>query len=187
MHVMAWAPSGITPQDSPSYFWFVYYWQIRPDCHWQWNKSTSGTSEASANHPSLARNMGHLLDQHSGRPSYVGIGETSTRSAECFFIRATDAQNNWSYRFDGLPNDCQMALQNRFTSKEPDKEDGQSRLVHGRVRAVVFGYGGSWIMYGGSTKDHGGSWHEWNPVHFPAELNHALNLGEQNDWTINVS
>jgi hypothetical protein len=65
----------------------------------------------------------------------------------------------------------------RSTSTAIPKDD--SLWPGGRLRALVFGYGGSWVLYRNQTIEYN------EPLHI--DFRRALELGKKKGWSINVS
>jgi hypothetical protein len=97
-------------------------------------------------------------------------------------LRTTDGFGNWHYRWFGLPDDCEIAVQEHIIggeNKPIDKKTGRvgNEWSGGRLRAVTFGYEG-WVVYRGEH-------YQWKG-NFPPQLEGALQLGRVEHWSINV-
>ncbi|KAF2841662.1 hypothetical protein M501DRAFT_1014452 [Patellaria atrata CBS 101060] len=127
--------------------------------------SSAGTVDSPAAHPYLGFNLEDLQKNFAERPSFVAFGEGSGIAAGSFFIRTTDRQENWHYRWAGLLYKCAMVIQRHIVG---GKEDiyGATEWV-GRRISVALGYGISWVIYGSD-------WFKYEKGKLPGKLERAL-------------
>jgi hypothetical protein len=107
-------------------------------------------------HLALGLRIEHLDKSRSGVLSYVAFGPPRGRTPDCF-LRTTDTSGNWHYRWSGLPENCEIAVQKHIIGGEnTTKGDNANRhgneWVDGRLRPVTFGYDG-WVVYRGEQYD----------------------------------
>lgn len=193
MHITCWRPSFPEEEDEDyvpfdeckEALWLVYSWTDRA-CH-QWLPGRNPTHPQNI-HPTLGRYVRDITNGPSGPirggiPNHFALGDTS----ETFFIRLSDDARNWHYRYHGLPEDCNLAIQGSMAASRLYK-DPKDRCPHnlqhcafGRIRAVTLGQGGGWILYreGQAETLHGGK-------HLPQKLREALAYGRKRKLVINV-
>lgn len=164
-------------QDPPGYIWFMYSYH---------GKAASGDF----NNPGRLDPIGDLstsfgvrarslLRQGDGiQISYAAFGPSSAIIPQCFFLRGTNMYSAWHYRWDVLPALCETTVQEHLQGGRA-LATSQHTWPNGHLRAVEFGFGGSWVIY--TTKKF--YWHG----QLPRKLRAALEEGEDNEWTINVS
>jgi hypothetical protein len=164
-------------QDPFGYIWFMYSYH---------GKTASGDfnrpgrmdpiGDLSLTFGARARS---LLRQGEGiQISYVAFGPSSHIDPQRFFLRATNMYSVWHYRWDGLPLDCDIKVQEHLQGGRA-LTTNQHTWPNGHLRAVEFGFGGSWVVY--TTK----KFYWQGPL--PRSLRVALEEGEEFEWTINVS
>lgn len=203
MHITCWQPERATQEAnedkedfdlSDDGLWLVYSWtgipghRGRPGHRWRprHDPAVSGNTA----HPILGRYLAHMGEHASGNVSNLALGNDSSS----FFIRLSADDRNWHYRFRGLPEDCQLAVEESMTAgmlgdddcrpDDPSHEHctyGLQHCKHGRLRAVTLGQGGGWIVYREEMAgvEFGGQW-------LPTTLVKALNEGREKGWIINV-
>jgi len=175
----AWNSSN--GRDDPSQLWFLYKWiktkRGGPDSEWNFTPTQVRLQSSPACHPALALRIDNFPKTDSHRLSCVSFGRPRGSTPDCFFLRTTDSNGTWEYRWTGLSPACEMAVQSHIRGGEGNK------WVGGRLRAVEFGYDGSWVVY-----DSGSNYDWWlSPTHYDQELEDALQIGKERGWSINVS
>lgn len=191
MHITCWRPKPpeegdydyVPFEETEEALWLAYSWTDRASHQWLPDKNPTFPQNS---HPTLGK---YLRDIHTGaprggNPSHFAIGDTS----ESFFIRLSDDDRNWHYRYHGLPEDCDLAIQKSMAASRLYK-DPKDRCPHnlqhwtfGRLRAVTLGQGGGWILYREEQSEvlFGGR-------HLPPRLKKALEDGQTRGLVINVS
>ncbi|KAF2425523.1 hypothetical protein EJ08DRAFT_663588 [Tothia fuscella] len=154
----AWKRSN--GQDDRSQLSFLYRWiptgRPGPDCEWNWTPTEVELSGETACHPALALRLGDFPKKFNPKTSYVAFGPSSGPTPDCFFIRQTDANGG-------------------------DTKNGRNEWVGGRLRAVEFGYDGSWVVYSGKN-----NYDFWlSSPHDKSGLVEAFETAKHNGWSIN--
>jgi hypothetical protein len=107
--------------------------------------------------------MDRLKEDERDQLSYCAFGESS----KLFFLRSTDRKKEWTPRLSRhVPGELLDAYQDEFKRGPP--------------RAIKFGKGKTWILYGKSS-------FSWSRHGLPRSLQTALQRGTEERWTINVS
>jgi hypothetical protein len=189
MNVACWAPhdlqwSLVTGDDPPSALWSVYSWgRERQSQAWNNDPSRPVITQEGVPviaHPQLAFDVSHIHkpETHQGGDlSYISLAGNARGEVDKYFLRLTDTAKNWHYRFDGLPRDCNRAIQKYMTAPKVRDE----RWTQGRIRAVTIGQGGGWILHREYEP-----WTESGGDYLPNPLKDALTAGRRNGWTVNV-
>lgn len=207
MHITCWRPYVPADEDDDPFdecgesLWLVSSWADRPCYFWPADKSPMYLPN---HHSTLGRMIlsveESLFSSWGGIPNHLAFGDSS----ESFFIGMSDMDGNWHHRWNGLPPDCNNAVQDfTMSSKEPsverfrrshseaDDDDegvdvsgapGSSTRTPGRLRAVTLGQGGGWVLF--QEDDYQAL---WGGDHLPNGLLDALEYGKRNKITINVS
>ncbi|KAK3317022.1 hypothetical protein B0H66DRAFT_310389 [Apodospora peruviana] len=190
MHITCWEPNPPDEQDEDSTtfddckeaLWLVYTWTDRASHKWCPDKNPLHQTNI---HPTLGKYARHLEGGTTlgGNPSHFALGETS----ETFFLRLSDDNRNWHYRYHGLPQDCDLAIQQSMAASKLYKDEKDPPCPHklqhfafGRPRAVTLGKGGGWILHreeNSETQQGGRS--------LPLALRKALEHGRKRNLVIN--
>jgi hypothetical protein len=192
MHITCWRSNPPDAEDesyipferSKEALWLIYTWTDRPSHRWLDGRNPANPQDV---HPTLGE---YLRDIHEGailggNPSQFSLGETS----ESFFLRLSDENRNWHYRYNGLPKDCNLAIQRSMAASKLYKDSNDPPCPHnlqhwafGRLRSVALGQGEGWILYREEQSEtlYGGKY-------LPHLLLEALEYGRQNNLVINVS
>lgn len=179
-------------QDDPSQLWFLYSWvklnRGGPYCQWNSIEGLELPPASLKCHSALSRRIRDFTRKDSNKLSYVAFGPPRGSEPRCFFMRTTNVKGTWDYRWAGLSEGCEMAVQRYMRGGE------KGARTEGRLRAVEFGFDGSWIVYGSKVNDektYGGKRHyyDWwlSRPHYSEKLENALLEGRENGWSINVS
>lgn len=207
MHITCWRPSPPVKDEQDPFdeckeaLWLVYSWTDRVGHQWL---PRTNPSHPQNMHPTLGRYVRSIYNGaiRGGNPSHFALGDTS----ETFFIRLSDDARNWHYRWHGLPEDCDLALQGSLVASKLDKDDKDrdvkdkgkqvdkekdtkercTRNLHhwtlGRPRAVTLGKDGGWILYREEQPEA-----TWGGRNLPKSLRDALAYGRRRKLVINVS
>jgi len=177
-------------QDDPSQLWFLYSWikldRGGPCCQWNTTDNHDLSPSSLECHPALGLRIQDFHKKDSNILSYVAFGPPQGAQPGCFFLRTTNVKGTWDYRWAGLPERCEMAVQRYIRGGE------RAARTEGRLRAVEFGYDGSWVVYSSKLPDdkkHGVKryyYDWWLSPHYPKELGNALLEGQKKGWSINV-
>lgn len=168
--------------DPPGHIWFMYCWTDRgTTSDFNNQPGPEASAENSTAYPALGARLDSFKSLRHGTLSYVAFGPSSDIAPSCFFLRATDTWGVWYYRWAGLPDECDIAVQKQIQGgpRHEDLDEDDCIWPNGRLRAVEFGFGGSWVVYRGKIFQ----WHE--PLH--KNLRSALQRGLEKEWSINVS
>jgi hypothetical protein len=112
MHITCWRPNPPDKEEDDPFdkcresLWLVYSWTDRAGHTWPHFKYPTHSRNI---HPALERKVQDLDNSAigGGHPSHLAFGDTS----ETFFVRMSDGARNWHYRWHGLPEDCDDAVQ----------------------------------------------------------------------------
>jgi hypothetical protein len=140
--------------------WFLYYYRgprrISYDPKWFPRKPSKADGP-------IGVHMDRLKEDERDQLSYCAFGESS----KLFFLRSTDRKKEWTPRLSRhVPGELLDAYQDEFKRGPP--------------RAIKFGKGKTWILYGKSS-------FSWSRHGLPRSLQTALQRGTEERWTINVS
>jgi hypothetical protein len=112
MHITCWRPNPPDKEEDDPFdkcresLWLVYSWTDRAGHTWPHFKYPTHSRNI---HPALERKVQDLDNSAigDGHPSHLAFGDTS----ETFFVRMSDGARNWHYRWHGLPEDWDDAVQ----------------------------------------------------------------------------
>jgi hypothetical protein len=173
--------NGSSKADPPSQLYFLYMWtntgNARGGAHNKWVLIPNETGDFTdlAKYPLLAQRIREVLDGENRTISCVSFGPPEGVNPESFFLRATDAKNFWHYSWK-LPEPYDSAMQ-RFIRGGDDGTFGGSR-----IRAIEFGYHGSWVIYGGDNE-----YEYYLAKHYnKTPLEEALRYGKDSGLSINA-
>jgi hypothetical protein len=169
--------------DPPGHIWFIYYWNRGPASQFNRVIRKEATPENPTAYPQLAKRLESFDGESDGPTSYVAFRPSTDIAPSGFFLRSTDTWGVWHYRWSDLPDDCDISVQKQVQGGPPPKGapsgSSDNLWTNGRLRAVVFGFGDSWVLYRGRKIGYGGLLH--------IKFRRALEEGRKKKWTINVS
>jgi hypothetical protein len=139
--------------------WFLYYYRgpgrITYDPKWFPRKPSKPDGPVGVQ-------LDRLKEEERDQLSYCAFGESS----KSFFLRSTDRKKEWHPRLSKhVPTELLDAYQDEFK--------------RGCPRAVTFGKGRTWILYGKAS-------FKWSRHGLPQRLQIALRKGKEERWTVNV-
>jgi hypothetical protein len=208
MRILCWPPDDLERGDenwipfdeNGEAIWHIYSWHETMRCEHRFRPDHDPSDGTRHLHPVLGKYLTSIKrNRGGGSISDLSLGETSSN----FFIRLTDTDRTWYYRHHGLPENCNLAIQEATSASPPPplpvpSKNSKGEVVeesevltamrkqrvwkHGALRGVTLGQGDGWIMYRDNEYVVA-----YNDTHFPKELKEALKRGIQEEWTINVS
>ena len=176
---------SINGRDEASQLYFLYMWtktpRVGPHNEWSPVLVEKRSARNPVEHPALARWVSDFPQTDACKLSCVSFGPSRGSTPSTFFLRTTDENGVWDYRWAGLSESCEMAVQRSFRCPDPRTSYHGQGLP--RLRAVEFGYDKSWVVYG---SDSNYAW-ELSKSHYDGQLEDALLFGQSRGLTINVS
>jgi hypothetical protein len=182
MNLTTFSPPNAAPWksgDPTNHLWFMYY-QVRGVSRADnvWN--LKNVFQVCNRHQSL----GKRIQDIGGNLSYLALGPSKGDTPDSFFIRSTDGNSTWTYRWHGLPDECEMAVQSYIQGQRKDKRIADKHIdfwIGGRIRAVTLGFNGAWVSYRGEEPKS----FNWGGK-LPQVLEEALQDGFDAEKSINV-
>jgi hypothetical protein len=139
--------------------WFLYYYRGLGRVSYDPKGFPRKPSKADG---PIGAHMDRLKEDERDQLSYCAFGESS----KSFFLPSTDRRKKWTPR---LSKHVSTELLDAY----------QDEFQRGTPRAITFGKGKTWILYGKSS-------FSWSRHGLPKSLQAALRKGMEERWAINV-
>jgi hypothetical protein len=166
---------------APGHIWFIYYWNRQPSHRFNRKIGRLESEENPTAYPDLAQRVDSFPSESNDPISYVAFRPSSETEPKGFFLRQTDTWGIWHYRWAGLETECDISVQKQIRGGPHQRglDEDDNVWPQGRLRAIVFGFGDSWVLYRGKKVDYRG------PLHI--KFREALLEGRKHKRSINVS